>query len=256
MSGALEIAAVGLRAQQRALEAIAGNVSNINTPAYKRSDLRFAELVAGPAVGLRLAADAGQSGVAGVAEWSRPMVDQQGKLKSTGNAFDIAVDGAGFIELMGPAGRTLLWRGGTLRVLDDGLLATADGLALKAAITVPRDAAAIRVERDGTVYAASSADGGESEIGRIDLVKLEEGAAIERRGRGVYAAGDDAELAVAPAGEEGLGHIVQGSLERSNVDLNEEMVGLLVTQRAYAANAQVIRAVDEFLSLANGLRRS
>ncbi len=90
---------------------------------------------------------------------------------------------------------------------------------------------------------------------RIDLVRLDEGTPIERLDGGVYALAEEHELTVAPAGEEGMGYLVQGSLERSNVDLNAEMVGLLVAQRAYAANAQVVRAADEFLSLANGLRR-
>lgn len=90
----------------------------------------------------------------------------------------------------------------------------------------------------------------------MDLVKLQDGASLRRLDGGVYAIGDDADILSAGAGEEGLGYFVQGSIERSNVDLNEEMVGLLVAQRAYAANAQVVRAVDEFLSLANGLRRA
>lgn len=256
MSAAMEIAAVGLRAQQRALEAIAGNISNVNTPAFKRSSLRFAELIATPVIDHDAGAAASIfSPTAGVAQWSQPMVNQQGLLESTGNSLDIALNGNGFIELMGPAGRTLLWRGGTLRVLDDGLLATSAGFALKAGVTIPSGAEGIRVDRDGKVYAVSADDRIEREVGRISLVKLDEGTPVERVDGGIYAIGDETNLMEAPAGEDGLGYFVQGSLERSNVDLNEEMVGLLVTQRAYAANAQVIRAVDEFLSLANGLRR-
>lgn len=261
MSGALEIAAVGLRAQQRALETIAGNISNVNTPAFKRSDLRFSELVSAPFAG-SLASDEGRvaaSGfapVAGVGQWSRPMIGQQGKLETTGNDRDIAIDGAGFIELMGPGGRTMLWRGGTLQVLDDGLLATPSGMTLKAAISVPQDATGLKVDRNGTVHALFGDNREATEIGRIELVKLQEDAAVERLDGGIYAIGDDADLVAGDAGEDGLGYLVQGSIERSNVDLNEEIVGLLVTQRAYAANAQVVRAADEFLGLANGLRRS
>lgn len=256
MSGAMEIAAVGLRAQQRALETIAGNISNINTPGFKRSNLRFAELIAVPPVGGngRIGANL-FSPIAGVGQWAQPMINQQGQIESTGNSLDVALDGNGFIELMGPAGRTLLWRGGTLRVLDDGLLASSAGLALKAGVTIPGDAAGIRIDHEGKVYAVLGDAEGETEVGRISLVKVEEGTLVERLDGGIYAVGDGVDLVEAPAGEEGLGTFVQGSLERSNVDLNEEMVGMLVTQRAYAANAQVIRAVDEFLSLANGLRR-
>src|SRR6218665_1461705 len=158
MSGALEIAAVGLRAQQRALETIAGNISNVNTPAFKRSDLRFSELVsapfnARPADGRSQADASSFAPVAGVAQWSHPMASQQGKLEKTGSDRDIAIDGAGFIEVMGPGGRTMLWRGGMLRVLDDGLLAIPSGMALKAAITLPSDASGLTVDRNGSVHA-------------------------------------------------------------------------------------------------------
>ncbi|MEH3101072.1 flagellar hook-basal body protein [Sphingomonas adhaesiva] len=256
MSGAMEIAAIGLRAQQRALEAIAGNISNINTPAFKRSGMRFAALVRASAADRAHGGDpVDGAAVSGVAQWAQPMIDQQGQVERTGGSLDLAIDGRGFIELMGPAGRTLLWRGGTLRVLDDGQLAASSGLVLKAGITVPRDAAGIRIDRDGKVHALTGEDRGGSEIGQIALVTLDGGSAVERLDDGVYAVGDDVELSDAAADEGGMGHLVQGALERSNVDLNDEMVGMLVTQRAYAANAQVVRAIDEFLSLANGLRR-
>ncbi len=252
----MEIAAIGLRAQQRALEAIAGNISNINTPAFKRSGMRFAALVGGSVADRSRAGEATEpSTVAGVAQWAQPMIDQQGQVERTGSNLDLAIDGRGFIELMGPAGRTLLWRGGTLRVLDDGQLASSSGLVLKAGITLPRDAAGVRIDRDGRVYALAGDDQGESEVGQIGLVTLDGGSAVERLDDGVYAVGDDVELHDAAADEGIAGHLVQGALERSNVDLNDEMVGMLVTQRAYAANAQVVRAIDEFLSLANGLRR-
>jgi len=157
MSGALEIAAVGLRAQQRALETIAGNISNVNTPAFKRSDLRFSELVTSP-IGTLPSAVPDFVDVVGVGQSSRPMVDEPGKIEITGSDHDLAIDGSGFVEIMGPAGQTLLWRGGTFRVLEDGMLATGNGIALKAGIVVPADAASLRIDRDGTVHAVG-ADG-------------------------------------------------------------------------------------------------
>jgi flagellar basal-body rod protein FlgG len=256
MSGALEIAAIGLRAQQRALDAIAGNISNVNTPSYKRANLRFAELVsAAPTTGEQSAARPENLSVNGVRGWISTEIGRQGKLDSTGNSLDLAIDGAGFIELMGPAGRSLLWRGGTLRVLEDGQLATASGIQLKAGITAPRDVSSLRIDRDGTVFAGFANNRNDEGIGTISLVKVDDAVALDRLDGGIYDAGTDAALGEAAAGEDGLGYLVQGSLERSNVDLNEEMVGLLVTQRAYAANAQVIRAADELLGLANNLRK-
>lgn len=250
MSGALEVAAVGMRAQQSALEIIASNISNVNTPGYKRSDLRFSELVA---------SDGNVSGsadrVAGVTHWETPAVERQGQLYVTGNSKDLAINGTGFIELMGPGGRTLLWRGGTLQILDDGQLATASGLPLKANLTVPTDTIALTINADGKVFAQTASDQTPVNIGTIALVKVADGAEIARLDGGVYELADTSRLSEVTAGEDGAGLLVQSSLERSNVDLNSEMVDLLISQRAYAANAQVVRAADEFYSVANGIRR-
>lgn len=252
MSGALEVAAVGMRAQQAALETIASNISNVNTPGYKRSELRFSELVAsGKAADGSVLADR----VSGVAHWETPDVERQGQLYVTGSSRDLAINGSGFIELMGPAGRTLLWRGGTLRILDDGQLATANGLALRANVVVPPDATTLSINADGKVFAQGQADRAPVQVGMISLVKLADGAEIERLDGGIYALADASRLSEVTPGEDGTGTLVQASLERSNVDLNSEMVDLLISQRAYAANAQVVRAADELFSIANGLRR-
>lgn len=256
MSGALEVAAVGMRAQQRALEVVAGNISNINTPTYKRIDMRFAELIGGtPNENGQASAVPRRDSVLGVSSWSLPSFDEQGRLDSTDSATDIAIDGSGFIEVLGPAGTTRLWRGGTLRVMDDGALATSAGWLLKASITVPSDASSMRIDGEGKVFIKQPGISGEAEIGRIELVKVLDPTAIERLDGGLYALRDDQGVLVGAPGEEGFGSIVQGSIERSNVDLNAEMVTLLIAQRAYAANAQVARAADDFYGIANGLRR-
>lgn len=255
MSSALEVAAIGMQAQQRALDTIASNVANINTPAFKRSQLRFSELIASPAIAESSGTSAQADAIAGVGQWSAPMLDAQGQLRSTGNQLDLAIDGPGFVELMGPSGKSLLWRGGTLRILNDGTLATADGIALRAGISVPADATSLRIDREGKVFATTSDTGTEAQLGSIGLVKVLDASAVDRLDGGIYAAHDELAVSFAAAGEDGLGYFAQGSLEQSNVDLNTEMVDLVVSQRAYGANAQVIRAADELLSLANNLRR-
>lgn len=256
MSGALDVAMIGMRAQQRALEVVAGNISNVNTPTYKRLDLRFSELIGASPVEPTVSREPVRPGdVAGVSAWTLPMLDSQGRIEATGNALDIAIDGKGFIELLGPGGTTLLWRGGSLRVMEDGALATSSGLLLKAGIEVPVDAAAIRVAADGKIFVTQPGLAGETQIGEFELVKVLDPAAIERLDGGVFALRDEAGVLAGSPGEDGLGYFVQSSLERSNVDLNTEMIGLLIAQRAYAANAQVVRAADEFYGIANGLRR-
>lgn len=257
MNGAFHIGAIGLEAQQRALDTIANNISNVNTPAFKRSQVRFAEVMATRADPTAVRADLGASlaASAGVRSDAVFMLDEQGRLQSTGRPLDVAIDGAGFIELMGPAGQTLLWRGGPLRVGEDGLLATEGGVPLKAGISVPADAAAIEIDGEGVVRARTG-DGAEPvEIGQIMLVRVDDAAAVERLDGGLYQLADDETPDEARPGEDGAGRIVQGSVEGSAVELTAEMVQLMMVQRAYAANAQIVQAADQLMALANGLRR-
>ncbi|WP_425999078.1 flagellar hook-basal body protein [Caulobacter sp. DWR1-3-2b1] len=244
MNGVFHIGATGLQSQQRALEITANNIANVNTPAFKRSEVRFAELVAtdGPA-----------SALGGVAlEGQRP-VFAQGELKATGEAAHLAIRGEGFIELMGPGGRTLLWRGGVMRLNADGLLAADNGMPLKAMITAPLDAGSLLIDTGGQVRAENG--DGQDVLGRIELVRPRDMAGLTAIGEGLYAIADETQLNGATPGEDGAGVLVQGALESSNVQLSAEMIALLLTQRAYAANAQIVQAGDQLMAIANGLRR-
>lgn len=257
MSGAYYVGAVGLSTQQRALDAIANNIANINTSGFKRSEVRFADVVAsGPDVGA-LPADlqSAPPTLAGVALDVQFMLNDQGELQKTGAAMDVAIEGEGFIELMAPDGRTVLWRGGRLKVGEDGLLAGASGLRLKAAITVPDDATTLRIAGDGAVTAEGADGAGPIELGQIHLVRVADPVGIERLDGGLYRLADDARLDALAPGEDGAGRLVQGSLERSNVRLTDEMVQMMLVQRAYAANAQIVQAADQIMGIANTLRR-
>jgi len=257
MNGAFHIGAIGLGAQQRALDTIANNISNINTPAFKRSQVRFADVMATRADAGAMRADLGRSlaMTAGVRSESLFMLEEQGRLQSTGRALDLAIDGTGFIELMGPGGQTLLWRGGGLKVGEDGLLASQSGHPLRAGITVPGDATAITIDSEGTVRARTGDDAEMVEIGRIMLVRLDDPVSVQRLDGGLYLPPDSARLTEAQPGEDGTGLFVQGALEGSNVELTSEMVQLMLVQRAYAANAQIVQAADQLMALANSLRR-
>ena len=259
MSGAFAIGAIGLETQQRALDAIANNIANLNTDGFKRSDVRFADVVASRAEPTTIAADLSHEPdrLAGVLLDTRFRLDDQGALERTGRALDLAIDGPGLIELMGPDGRALLWRGGTLRVNPDGLLASEGGLALRAAIAVPQDASALTIAADGTVAATLPDSAEPVELGRIALVRVTNATMIERLDGGFYRLDEsDGEPAVEVVpGEDGAGTLVQGSIERSNVALTDEMVRMMLVQRAYAANAQMVQAADQMMAIANGLRR-
>ncbi|WP_010545501.1 flagellar hook-basal body protein [Sphingomonas elodea] len=258
MSDAFYVGAVALQAQQRALDGIANNIANVNTPAFKRVQVRFADVVASRAADV-LPADALRADTtfdtAGVMLDSQFMLNEPGQIERTGKRLDLAIDGAGFIELMGPAGQSLLWRGGTLRVNEDGQLATSSGIALKAAITVPADATGLSIGHDGVVRATVPDTADAVELGQIQLVKIADPSKVARLDGGIYRMEDASLTTEAVAGEDGAGTFVQGALEQSNVALTDEMVRLMLVQRAYAANAQIVQAADQLMGIANGLRR-
>ena len=256
MNNAFYIGAVGLHAQQRALEIVSGNIANVNTPAFKRSDVRFASMLA-----TRTDPDAPPASLdqmlstAGVATTAALALDETGTIESTGRPTDLAIRGKGFIELMGPDGQTLLWRGGPLKIGEDGALTAADsGLPLRTGVTMPADATDMTISADGALR-AKSATGEDIDLGQLTLVTPRDGTSLEALDGGLFRAADDASLDELKPGEDGAGTIVQGSVERSNVEMTTEMVQLMLIQRSYSANAQVVQAADQLMGIANGLRR-
>jgi flagellar basal-body rod protein FlgG len=257
MNGAFYIGAAGLDVQQRGLEVIAQNVANVNTNTYKRAELRFAELVSAPAIptGVApLARPAAESG-AGAAVTEIGRVFAQGDLRETGKPLDLAISGDGFLEVLGPGGQTYLWRGGTLKLSADRTLQTADGLTLKTLIQLPDDMTELRIERDGKVSGLAVGDTDYTDLGQLDIVMPDDITRLTAAEDGYFKSPEDVELRTFAPGENGKGTFVQGSVESSNVDLSTELVGLLLAQRAYGANAQVVQAGDQLMAIANGLRR-
>jgi flagellar basal-body rod protein FlgG len=156
--------------------------------------------------------------------------------------------------MAGPSGQTLLWRGGTLEVNSDGLLAASDGTPLKAMISVPQGTGPLTIGSDGSV--SGSVNGGTAQqIGQIDLVTAKAPDTLVATGNGYYEASNDSQLTTVKPGEEGSGVLTQGSLESSNVQLTDEMTSVLLAQRAFGANAEVVQAGDQLMSIVNQLRR-
>lgn len=257
MNGAFYIGAVGLDAQQKALDTIANNISNINTGGFKRSEVRFTEMLASAPESGTIRADLGTEAVmnSGVRSDLAHLINEQGNVESTGNSLDLAISGKGFIEVMGANGETLLWRGGALQIGDNGQLMTASGRELKAGITLPADATDLSIGSDGVVRAKAGSGQEQVELGQIMLVRLDDTSNVEPVDGGFYQVREGAQLSDAKPGEDWAGTLVQGSVERSTVELNQEMVDLLMVQRAYAANAQVVQAADQLTGLANNLRK-
>lgn len=255
MNGAFYIGAVGLDAQQQALNVVANNIANINTTAFKRQAVQFASLVTAAARNNSDPQFVAPTAGAGVAVGATPQIWTQGTLTQTGQPFDLAIQGEGFLQVMGASGSDLLWRGGTLAVNSDGYLTTSDGNVLKAMISVPRGASNLTIAPGGAVTAQINGSSQVRQIGQLEVALATDPSSLVNTGNGYYAASDAANALTVRPGEEGGGTFVQGSLETSNVQLTDEMTNLLLVQRAYGANAQVVQAGDQLMSIVNGLRR-
>jgi flagellar basal-body rod protein FlgG len=181
----------------------------------------------------------------------------QGDLHATGRALDLAIQGAGFVEVEIGQGASAYSRAGSLQVNADGMLALADGHALKADIRIPQGSSGIEIRADGTVVASLPGESTASELGQIDLVTFANPESLEYQGEGLFLARSNASEPVrARPTEDGAGKLVAGSLEASNVRMVDEMVSLLLMQRVYELNAKVVQAADEMTGMTNNLRHA
>lgn len=259
MNDALYISATGMQAQQLNVDTIANNLANVNTSGFKKNRVSFQDVFyrsAGPA-----SVDADPNAVPvtlglGTLVSSNAKSFQPGDLKQTDGPLDLAIRGNGFLEVEMPDGSSTYTRFGGLRVTSDGLLGTAAGYPLKQQIRVPAEATEIVFDNAGKVSAKLPNESNLVEIGQIELVAFANPQALDPLGDNLYGAAPAAGAAVSDKpGENGMGTIAQGYLESSNVKLAEEMVNLVLAQRAYELNAKVIQAADEMLAISNNLRR-
>lgn len=262
MSDALYIGATGMQAQQAHVEAIANNMANVNTPGFKKTRVSFSDLVVSGVAGAARGAQ-GENGAfvnastgAGVQAAAFSRIFAGGELKKTDATMDVALVGEGFMELAMPDGSRAYARGGSLKVNAEGLLATQAGIPLKPNLSVPDNAEALLVSGTGRVQARLPGEARLVDLGQLELVRFSNPQGLLAQGGNVYRATDaSGEPIAGRAGEDGLGTLAQGFLEGSNVKLVEEMVDLMVAQRAYEASVKVVQAADEMLGMINGLRR-
>jgi flagellar basal-body rod protein FlgG len=259
LNDSLYIAATGMQMQQKNVDTISNNLANINTPGFKKGKVSFEDLVyrdmRGGSVGLTGGNAAFWQG-SGVSIASIAKSFAASELKRTDGALDLGIQGDGFIEVVGRDGESLFTRGGTLTVDKDGFLASPNGLALKSAIHVGVAAKEIVINGDGRVM-VRAADGAEAvEAGRIELVRFADTSGLLAEGASLYRSSERSGDAIyGHPGEDGVGTLVQGAVEASNVNLVEEMVDLMVAQRAYESSVKVIQASDEMLAMSNNLRK-
>jgi flagellar basal-body rod protein FlgG len=260
MFEALAIGATGMQAQQAHVDAIANNLANVNTAAFKKNRTSFSELVVASMPSGRDAAGAGlfaAGGVgAGVQLAARGKVFDAGEARRTEAPLDLAIVGDGFLELAMPDGTRAYARGGSLKVSADGQLGTQAGVPLKPGLAIPDNAESVTISATGRVQVRLPGQSTAVEVGQLELVRFANPQGLAAQGANLYRATDaSGEPIGGRPGEEGLGTIVQGALESSNVKMVEEMVDLMVAQRAYEASVKVVQAADDMLGMINGLRR-
>lgn len=259
---ALSIAASGMQAQQLNVDVISHNIANMNTTSYKRQRAEFQDMLyqslerpgatssaSGAVLPLGI-----QLGV-GVRADAVGRVTEQGGIAATGNPYDLAINGRGFLQVTLPSGQTGYTRAGNLAVNADGQMVTADGYPIEPAISVPPEATAIQITRDGIVEVTVAGQTDPQQLGQIEIASFINPAGLEAIGDNLYletpASGS---ATTATPGSPGLGTIMQGYLELSNVNAVEEISALIVAQRAYEMNARVITAADEMLQSTTQLR--
>lgn len=262
MMRALNTAGTGMVAQQYNLDVIANNLANVNTNGFKQQRAEFQDLMyqtyraSGASVGGNVKTPESSQVGLGVRFVGNATNLSQGPLQATSNPLDIAINGEGFFAVERPDGTTAYTRDGSLRRDSNGLLVNPDGLPLLPNITVPNGATAITVSSTGAVSAILPGQNEPQDIGTIQLTVFANPAGLTRIGQNLYTSGGasgDAQT-VAP-GESGAGTLSSGFIEGSNVQIVEEMVRMILAQRAYEINSKGIQTADEMLSTLNNIKR-
>lgn len=248
-----------LQAQQTRLTAVSNNLANVNTAAFKKARVSFADLMYRPIDASRASLDPvvpeNLIGT-GTTIARTEQIFSQGDLRQTQRPLDLAIQGQGFFEIELPDGTTAYTRLGQFALNDAGELVTADGFRLNSSVRVPTDASEVRISAVGEVTAVVSDRADAVELGQIDLVNFANPSGLRPIGSGLYVRSETSgEPYAGTTGDLGLGTVKQGFLEASNVDFVEELVELEMAQRAYQMNARVLQAADEVLGEINGLRR-
>ncbi|MFO7686475.1 MAG: flagellar basal-body rod protein FlgG [Desulfobacterales bacterium] len=262
MIRSLWTAATGMQAQTLNIDVISNNLANVSTTGFKKGRAEFQDLLyetlrpAGVASSEETAVPTGIQVGHGTRPAAVNRIFAQGDFQQTKNELDLAIEGGGFFQILQPNGETAYTRDGAFKLDNEGRIVNADGFLLEPEISVPNNTIAISIAIDGTVSVLQAGQAEPIEIGTIELARFMNPAGLHSIGRNLYsptaASGD---VIIGTAAEDGFGTIAQGYLEGSNVSVVEEMVSMIVAQRAYETNSKVIQASDEMLQMANNVRR-
>ncbi|WP_369602230.1 flagellar basal-body rod protein FlgG [Hahella sp. SMD15-11] len=254
MNGALWVSKTGLSAQDTKLKTIANNLANVNTTGFKRDRAVFQDLLyqikrqPGGSTTQDSQLPSGLQLGTGVRVVGTQKVFTEGNLEVTEQPLDIAIDGRGFFQILMPDGTISYTRDGQFHLSSDGTIVTASGLPLEPAITIPSGATSITIGTDGTVEVTEAGNPAPTQVGNITLVDFINPAGLQALGNNLFAqtAASGDPLQGTP-GLNGLGSTRQGMVESSNVEIVEEMVNMITTQRAYEMNSKVVSTADQML---------
>ncbi|TEA79411.1 flagellar basal-body rod protein FlgG [Allopusillimonas ginsengisoli] len=256
MIRSLWIAKTGLESQQTNMDVISNNLANVNTTGFKRSRAVFEDLMyqtlrqPGAQVGPAGQLPSGLQIGTGARTVATQRIHTQGNLKDTGNSLDIAIQGRGFLQVEMPDGSFAYTRDGSLQVDQSGQLVTAGGYPIQPPVSIPDNALSVTIARDGLVSVTQAGAAGTNvEVGQIQLATFVNPTGLQSAGENLYVETDASGAAnLAQPGLDGAGLVLQQYNETSNVNVAEELVNMITTQRAYEMNSKVVQTSDQMLA--------
>jgi flagellar basal-body rod protein FlgG len=261
MFRALYTAASGMTAQQLNLDNIANNLANSSTTGFQQRQVNFTdllyqnEIMPGSAATQQTTVAAGLQIGLGTRPAETEIIQTQGDFSTTGNPLDIAIQGAGFFQILLPSGQIAYTRDGSFHPDAQGTLVTSDGNALQPAVTIPTDALSVSIGSDGTVSVTQPGQNASTQVGTIQTALFINPGGLNAVGNNLYlqttASGQP--VVGTPGGSDGLGTLQQGMLEQSNVSVVNQFVAMILAQRSYESNSRVVKAADEMLQQLNQL---
>jgi flagellar basal-body rod protein FlgG len=254
MIRSLYIAKTGLEAQQTNLDVVTNNLANVSTNGFKKSRAVFEDLLyqnvrqPGAQSSQQTQLPSGLQIGTGVRAVATERIHTQGNPQQTGNSKDVMINGSGFFQVLMPDGTTAYTRDGSFQTDNNGQLVTSSGYVLQPPITVPSNALTMTVGRDGTVTVTTPGTVAPTQIGSIQVSNFVNPAGLESLGENLYAeTGASGTAQTSTPGTNGTGVLMQGFVETSNVNVVEEMVNMIQTQRAYEINSKAITTSDQML---------
>jgi flagellar basal-body rod protein FlgG len=254
MFSSLWVAKTGLDAQQTRMDVISNNLANANTTGYKSARASFQDLVyqnlrqPGGQTTEQTQAPAGLMLGTGVRVVGSEKLFTQGNIEQTGNSLDVAVQGRGFLQVTMPDGSIAYTRDGSLHMDQNGQIVTANGYAIDPAISVPANAQSITIGSDGTISVSVPGQAATQQVGTVQLADFINPAGLQPNGDNLYLeTASSGSPQIGQPGLNGLGTLAQGALESSNVNVVEQMVNMIETQRTYEMNSKAVSAADSML---------